>query len=1320
MGIRISVWLVVVACLASPWARGQQQEKSVTTSDRVAQLSRSLVIGSASHRAAAAAQLARLGNDALPALPRLYAAIYDMDAEVRLQSVQAIGRISQAPVESINRLLPVLVDPDEHVRYAAEWGIAKLAVRPIPREAVPRMMDAVQQACNRMAAREHHVGHRQVLEQVLLTLSQQGESLESAAEVLPAPPPPLPAALDDQPSSDEELPIPADPSQPAEEVSPSRLSLQARAYELGDLLEHLQIIEHLAPTNQQFAGSESEEERQSLRQKILKQSLLQSETLSTRYALHRWQSVAQELLAAIFEELAVERLPDWSVEVIEELAPASPQQVHKLVSILASRNNPSPVRAAAANALGRVSTEYALAIEALGARILDTGEERHFRTQCTSALGNLATQGAPCQDAFPILKHLLGDAQEEWMVVSAAGRGLAKADPTSRTTANDFVAAVQIRELAEYQLPGVFETLAPMGSAAEAMLPLVQLGLAAEDEWVREAAADAVCHLRGAARALAPELLAMLHDDREPDRIQTAAARALVAISPETIAHFGQELRFAEPRLQRQGLEILASLGPAAAPALEPCLELLQTADASQTRAAAALALGQMGRAAESGQEALVALVASEEESSLCAAYVMALANSGGWRPGTPVNARLIQQSSAVRAAVAYADFHTTGSTGLAALVEQLTQEPSPFAAQALMDIGQPAAEALQHEMCRQEAPRDARIVALETLVRISPAHHGALIDMLGDDVIGAACHAALCGLEPEDPWTYLESLVRTHGTTQSVTARQRIEEVLRLWAEGRGSGPGEDPLAFGSHLGSALVADLVPASAYSPATPRATGAYESGSLSAASPAWTFPLPLPQAEEQTAAPNAATPSQSMNESGETEHTGTPNERRQAELAEDALQPAQRQALVRMEATPPGPSEIAVFYGTNRARAAGRQASGLPGTVVLAWLAAAGLGLLLSIGLSRMIGRNRPRLAWAVLGLLMGLMTGGTWLGIPQFQRQLASQNGSTPVEYGGELSRELQLGRCLVSIPSNHQRGELEAPSIFRLEFERDPDKHLVLHTTTELEQADFFGELRTVMDERGPELLVFIHGYNVSFEEAALRTAQLAYDLEFAGAPVFYSWPSQDNWHQYRLDRKHIELSVPPIKQFLLQLAEQAGAERLHVIAHSMGNVGLTQALAEMETKQDAAGPMFNQVVLAAPDIDADIFKLRIAPKLADKAERCTLYTSDNDLALIASRYFNAGARLGETLLDGQALPGLDVIDASAVDTSLLGHSYYGNASLIGDIHELLHERALEQRRFVRRVQNNGAFKWFLATTEGAELHQEVGDTRFTPIPLR
>jgi len=79
-------------------------------------------------------------------------------------------------------------------------------------------------------------------------------------------------------------------------------------------------------------------------------------------------------------------------------------------------------------------------------------------------------------------------------------------------------------------------------------------------------------------------------------------------------------------------------------------------------------------------------------------------------------------------------------------------------------------------------------------------------------------------------------------------------------------------------------------------------------------------------------------------------------------------------------------------------------------------------------------------------------------------------------------------------------------------------------------------------------------------------------------------------------------------------------------------------------------------------------------SPRRSSRCDRLTLYASSLDKALVASRKIHRYARAGDAGDDIVIVEGLDSIDASAVDTSLLGHSYFGdNRSVISDIYNLL-----------------------------------------------
>ncbi len=286
-------------------------------------------------------------------------------------------------------------------------------------------------------------------------------------------------------------------------------------------------------------------------------------------------------------------------------------------------------------------------------------------------------------------------------------------------------------------------------------------------------------------------------------------------------------------------------------------------------------------------------------------------------------------------------------------------------------------------------------------------------------------------------------------------------------------------------------------------------------------------------------------------------------------------------------------------------------------------------------------------------------------------------------KYGGQWSSRIELGTCIVTIPDTHQAGEIETPSIWAAEFSADPARHVILSAIHELEQDEFYARFNDRMAATG-ETFVFIHGFNVTFEDAARRTAQMAYDLGFRGAPVFYSWPSKGAYLGYNADGASIERSTPRLQRFLADVAAQTNAHTIHLIAHSMGNRGLTSALMALSTELPTAQlDKFNQIVLAAPDIDAEIFKEQIAPKIAPLGEQVTLYASSKDMALQLSRWMHDYPRAGESGERLVIFDGIYTIDASTVNTDFIGHNYPYGLTIVADIFEMFHDHDFPEDRF-------------------------------------
>lgn len=311
--------------------------------------------------------------------------------------------------------------------------------------------------------------------------------------------------------------------------------------------------------------------------------------------------------------------------------------------------------------------------------------------------------------------------------------------------------------------------------------------------------------------------------------------------------------------------------------------------------------------------------------------------------------------------------------------------------------------------------------------------------------------------------------------------------------------------------------------------------------------------------------------------------------------------------------------------------------------------------------------------------------------------------------FSGERSgaTSLHLGVCRVSIPPGHRRGEIEEPSIWRFEFQPDPNKHMVLLGRESLSQKAFYKRMQsTLQRSRKKEVMVFVHGFNVAFKDAALRTAQLAYDLRIDGAPVLYSWPSQASLAKYKIDETNAEWTIPHLESFLWDLSRQSGAGSIYLIAHSMGNRPLTRALERIAARLTTPGakPPFSEILLTAPDIDAEVFA-DLARIFRKTGERVTLYASSNDRALIASKEVNGYRRAGDSGDDIVVIPEVDTVDVSSVDTSLfgLGHSYYGdNCSVLSDIVLLLRGRQPPPQRGLERKEKGGLAYWVVHAASG------------------
>ncbi len=298
--------------------------------------------------------------------------------------------------------------------------------------------------------------------------------------------------------------------------------------------------------------------------------------------------------------------------------------------------------------------------------------------------------------------------------------------------------------------------------------------------------------------------------------------------------------------------------------------------------------------------------------------------------------------------------------------------------------------------------------------------------------------------------------------------------------------------------------------------------------------------------------------------------------------------------------------------------------------------------------------------------------------------------------FSGERGEGISYGICKVSIPKQHQVGEVERP-LWGLRYLENEKKHVLLRSINSLSATDFFAELRIRMLGQLSSALVFVHGYNVSFEAAAMRTAQMAYDLKFNGLPCFYSWPSDGRLTSYNKDEADIKWTEPNMYRFLVDFFEKSSVDQVYLIGHSMGTRALSRVVGKLLNEHPQYKDRLQEVILAAPDIDADIFKRDIAPVITNAGQTITLYTSNNDLPLVASAKIHGQSRAGFAGKNMVVQKGIETIDASTAGEDLLKHSYVGDSrSILSDLYYLLRGLRPDERfDLAKRKHDSGGEYW-------------------------
>jgi esterase/lipase superfamily enzyme len=253
--------------------------------------------------------------------------------------------------------------------------------------------------------------------------------------------------------------------------------------------------------------------------------------------------------------------------------------------------------------------------------------------------------------------------------------------------------------------------------------------------------------------------------------------------------------------------------------------------------------------------------------------------------------------------------------------------------------------------------------------------------------------------------------------------------------------------------------------------------------------------------------------------------------------------------------------------------------------------------------------------------------------------------------FNGERAPATSYAEITVSIPPNHKQNEIEWAST----PPGDPNVNFVVRDEKYLDgDKAFVQALNAQLAKRPPgsrNVFLFVHGFNTMFAEAVYRGAQLAHDSKAPGVPVLFTWASRGQATAYVYDLNSATAARDGLEH-TLRLLLRSNAEKVNVLAHSMGNWVTVEAFRQIRISGDL--PPANKIgtiVLAAPDIDIDVFKAQLR-RFGKPQKPFYVVLSQDDRALFLSRTIAGGvSRVGDASDTAElAALGATVIDLSDV----------------------------------------------------------------------
>jgi esterase/lipase superfamily enzyme len=192
-------------------------------------------------------------------------------------------------------------------------------------------------------------------------------------------------------------------------------------------------------------------------------------------------------------------------------------------------------------------------------------------------------------------------------------------------------------------------------------------------------------------------------------------------------------------------------------------------------------------------------------------------------------------------------------------------------------------------------------------------------------------------------------------------------------------------------------------------------------------------------------------------------------------------------------------------------------------------------------------------------------------------------------------------------------------------------------------------------------EVLLYVHGFNQTFETAAIDAANLSSGIRFRGPSMVFAWPSKAKLFDYGYDRESAMWSRDALEDVLSGLISSPAVSRIHVVAHSVGTMLTLEAIRQIYDRHGGVVvERIGTVVFASPDIDMDVFSSSVQ-RIGPLASKITVITSTKDRALAVSSLIAGGiTRVGAAEQTELKRLGLQVVDASQEGWGIINHDLF------------------------------------------------------------